>query len=229
MAMARPRFLPQVEELESLCVPAVFGVNSLDDTQDANLGDGFAADVMGNTTLRAAIEEGNALAGADSIIFNLLAGPQTVTLGKALPIITAAGGAISIDGTTQPGYDPAHIPLVMISCAGADIGIHIQAGGSTIKGLGIVGYGTAGIFLDGGKDNHVYNNLIGIDRDGKVNGESDGIDILDSMNNEIGSVTFADFNVISGAEGTGISIRGTSSGNAVHNNLIGTNLIGSAR
>lgn len=46
---------------------SVFVVNSLADSHDANPGDGIAADDNGFTTLRAALEEANALVGADTI------------------------------------------------------------------------------------------------------------------------------------------------------------------
>ena len=44
-----------------------FTVNSTADNVDINPGDGIAADLLGNTTLRAAIMEANALAGAQTI------------------------------------------------------------------------------------------------------------------------------------------------------------------
>ena len=46
-------------------VLATFNVNTTNDTADANPGDGLARDASGNTSLRAAIMEANALGGAD--------------------------------------------------------------------------------------------------------------------------------------------------------------------
>ncbi|MCI0379173.1 MAG: Ig-like domain-containing protein [Gemmataceae bacterium] len=64
----RPRrFRPVLECLEDRTVPAIFLVNTVLDTIDVNLGDGLARDVNGNTSLRAAVMEANALAGADTI------------------------------------------------------------------------------------------------------------------------------------------------------------------
>ncbi len=54
----------------SLLPAANFTVNDLGDTPDANPGDGVAQDAGGNTTLRAAIEEAEALAGPDTIQFD---------------------------------------------------------------------------------------------------------------------------------------------------------------
>jgi len=56
-----------------------FSVNTTADTMDANPGDGIAADTDGNTSLRAAVMEANALAGDDTIY--LPAGTYTRTMG----------------------------------------------------------------------------------------------------------------------------------------------------
>lgn len=56
------------ERLEDRTLLAAFTVTSVADSIDSNLGNGFAADSNGETTLRAAIQESNALAGADVII-----------------------------------------------------------------------------------------------------------------------------------------------------------------
>jgi CSLREA domain-containing protein len=56
---------------------ATFTVNTTADTDDAAKGDGICADSSGNCSLRAAISEANALAGADTI--TLPAGTYTLT------------------------------------------------------------------------------------------------------------------------------------------------------
>jgi VCBS repeat-containing protein len=56
-----------LEYLEDRTAPATFIVNSTQDTVDVNPGDGLALDSTGKTSLRAAIMEANALAGADTI------------------------------------------------------------------------------------------------------------------------------------------------------------------
>src|SRR5690349_7562092 len=60
---------------------ASFTVNSTADTVDANPGNGVCADASNNCTLRAAIMEANALAGADTI--NLPAGTYLLTRANA--------------------------------------------------------------------------------------------------------------------------------------------------
>ncbi len=68
---------------------ATFTVNSTADGADASPGNGVCATAAGVCTLRAAVQEANALAGADTINFSLPTG-STITL------TSAAGGAISI-------------------------------------------------------------------------------------------------------------------------------------
>ncbi len=74
-------------------------VNTTNDTHDASVGDGICADADGSCSLRAAIEEANALAGSDSI--SLPAGTYTLSLGSELSItsdltINGAGAEASI-------------------------------------------------------------------------------------------------------------------------------------
>jgi CSLREA domain-containing protein len=60
---------------------ATFTVNDTGDTHDANPGDGVCADSNDKCTLRSAIEEANALPGADAITFSV-AGTITLTSGE---------------------------------------------------------------------------------------------------------------------------------------------------
>jgi hypothetical protein len=68
-----------LERLEDRTTPADFVVDTLADTSDANFGDGQAKDAQNKTSLRACIDEGNALAaaGKDSDI--------RITFSKDLP------------------------------------------------------------------------------------------------------------------------------------------------
>lgn len=68
---------------------ATFVVNTTADTQDAAAGDTFCADAGGACSLRAAITEANALAGAD--IITLPAGTYTETLAVASDNVNAGG------------------------------------------------------------------------------------------------------------------------------------------
>ena len=68
---------------------ATFVVNSTADVVDAAPGNGACATAGCVCTVRAAIQEANALSGADTITFDpsVFSVPQTITLGSALPSI----------------------------------------------------------------------------------------------------------------------------------------------
>src|SRR5262245_5851025 len=88
-----PTFVPGLEALEQRDVPAVSTVNTLGDAPDFNLADGRADSnpkLPGNqTTLRAALQQANALKGLDVINFNLGGGgAQTISPRSPLPAIT---------------------------------------------------------------------------------------------------------------------------------------------
>jgi hypothetical protein len=65
---------------------AIFIVNSTGDGGDATVGDGFAGPLLRSSTLRAAIQEANFAAGADTINFNIapIGGVKTITPATAL-------------------------------------------------------------------------------------------------------------------------------------------------
>lgn len=80
----------------------VFTVNSVGDGADSNTADGVCNDGAGNCTLRAALEQANAVPGTDTINFQIGTGVQTIVLNAVLPDVS---DPINIDGTTQPGSD----------------------------------------------------------------------------------------------------------------------------
>ena len=100
----------RVERLEDRCLLASFSVDTTADTVDENPGDGLAADANGNTSLRAAIMEANALGGADSIFIpagtyaiNISGSGENAAATGDLDIteavtITGAGSDTIIDG-----------------------------------------------------------------------------------------------------------------------------------
>lgn len=107
---SRPAFLAVACMGLAVCEPlaaAIFTVNSVLDSADAAPGDGSCDDGSGNCTYRAALEEANALAGADGIQFSIPAGECdsqtfvcTITPAAALPDIV---DTVTIDGASQPG------------------------------------------------------------------------------------------------------------------------------
>ncbi len=203
---------------------AVFTVDSAGDDVDASKGDGICATVTGACTLRAAIEEANALAGSDEIHFDLPGPPYRIQPSSTyLPIVT---DPVVIDGTTQPGY--AGTPVVEIDgslLSGAFSGLQLVTSGSTIRGLAVTGFGGNGIFLRSGGGSLVEGNFIGVDVTGAAAvGNGGGGVVVSSPGNTIGGAAPGAGNVISGNQGDGIHI--ISAGNVVEGNFIGTDVGG---
>jgi CSLREA domain-containing protein len=96
----RPRRILALEPLEQRCTPANFVVNTTADTVDNNPGDGLALDSNGQTSLRAAIQEANALPGEDTISFNLGGGPTRMT-PNAIPGGATIGLLLPLDSITS--------------------------------------------------------------------------------------------------------------------------------
>jgi hypothetical protein len=212
----------------------IFTVNSTGDEGDAYGGDDLCdtandptADPptppSGICTLRAAIGQANASAGADTIAFNIGAGgAQTIVW----PSYRYVDDAVTIDGTTQPGFSGT--PLIELKAPEVSNGhgLSIRAGSSTVRGLVVNSYYYSGIMLQNNGGNIVEGNFVGTD----VNGTAGlgnrwyGVHIDDNDNNTVGGTTPAARNVISGNDWEGIRIRGT--GNSVLGNYIGTDANG---
>jgi hypothetical protein len=208
-----------------------FVVNGGDNFGDMNPGDGFCEDNdMGNfCTLRAAIEESNALGGNTLITFDdfwCVGGPYTLTpSGIAYPSLAAN---ITIDATTPSGY--AGTPCVQIDGTNTTMhGFTLSGGNSTIKGLAINRFTGSGIFLSG-NGNIVAKNRIGTNAAG-TSGLANGYGVLvQGDNNMVGGP--GNENLLSG-NGYGVFIDGTlpgltPTGNTVASNSIGLNAAGTA-
>ena len=214
-------------------------VNSTGDASDASPGDGVC--FTGGTnfdgdpecTLRAAIEEANALAGADKVDFNIpitepgyTASPLAFTLNPASQY-QAITGPVTLDATSQPGYigDPI-IQLDGTLAIGATAGLVIEGSDSTIAGFIVHSFLDEGLEIDGipgtGDNNTIQNNWVGVDASGVVQGTTDnGILITDdATGNLIGGTGPNDGNVIAGSGNRGINIRLGSIGNTVIGNSI---------
>ncbi|MEG4348662.1 SdrD B-like domain-containing protein [Microcoleus sp. LAD1_D3] len=186
----------------------------------------------GPGSLRDAITQANALAGADIINFNIPApGVQTIAPLTSLPIITEA---VTIDGTSQPGF--AGTPLIQLdgtNAGGTTNGILITGSGSTIRGLAINRFQGSGIFILGNTatGNSVLGNYIGTDPNGTAdlgNGAS-GVVVDNAAGNTIGGTAAGDRNIISGNNAFGVLINAAgATGNRVLGNIIGTNAAGTA-
>ena len=172
-------------------------------------------------SLRQAILNANQNPGSDLINFNIASsGLQTISLLSALPATT---DAVTIDATTEPGY--VGRPLVQLNGANAGLtadGLDVLGGGSTIKGLDIIRFGGAGLFISNLGGNAIQGNWIGIDMNGSAAGNSEGV-IVQSDSNLIGGA--GGKNVISGNSTDGVRVGGPSgsfTGNVVSSNFIGS-------
>jgi len=186
----------------------------------------------GPGSLRDAITQANAVAGADIINFAIAgAGVQTIAPLTSLPIITEA---VTIDGTSQPGF--AGTPPIQLdgTNAGATTnGILITGSGSTIRGLAINRFRGSGIFILGNTatGNAVLGNYIGTDVNGTAdlgNGGS-GVVVDNAAGNTIGGSAAGDRNIISGNSLFGVWLNAAgAANNIVRGNYIGTNAAGTA-
>jgi hypothetical protein len=221
--------------------PLSFDVNATGNVSDTFI-DGIC-DTNGapgqQCTLRGAIQEANANAGADTITFSL-ATPFRVTLNATgLPPITSP---VTIDGTTLPGFSPSGGTIVRVdgvsNTTGLSYGFDVQPGGagSTIKGLEIDRFSGAGIRL-ASSNNTVAGNYIGTTAGSLANCATGvscstdiGVSIEDGSNNTVGGTTAADRNVLSNNGSYGVqvtTITGSASGNVITGNYVGTKVNGS--
>ena len=149
-----------------------------------------------------------------------------------MPAIT---DAVTIDGTTQPGF--AGTPVVELSGASAGLSagqpvngltLSVSAAGSTVRGLAINDFSGPGIMVQG-DGNTIQGDFIGTDVTGTTAlGNQSGIQIA-SSGNTIGGTAAGARNVISGNHGDALDITGVgTTGNLVQGNLIGTNAAGTA-
>ncbi|HEX7174437.1 MAG TPA: C25 family cysteine peptidase [Pyrinomonadaceae bacterium] len=228
---------------------STFIVNSTGDAPDSNLGDGLCSTgaLVGvppviECTLRAAIQQANADAIADTIAFDILvpaAGVRTISPASPLPAVTQP---VTIDGYTQPGTLPNSLAasdnaVLLIELngtsagAGAD-GLQIATTSTTLRGLIINRFGGDGVELSGAAgQNTVAGNFIGADSAGTADlgNAGSGVRVSAGSTNTVGGSAPADRNVISGNDGDGVTIAGAgASGNSVLGNFIGADKGGTA-
>ncbi len=183
-------------------------------------------DDSGAGSLRQAIIDANALAGADTIDFAIVgSGVQTINLLSALPTITET---VTIDATTQAGY-ASGAPTVVLEGGGAGAnanGITLQASNSTVRGLQIQGFvngssGTtgAGIMIDGstgGGDNNTISDNVLTHNNESATGAVGAIVITGAADNNLITA-----NRLIDNNSDGIRFADASStGNQITNNLI---------
>ena len=113
-----------------------FFVNTTSDTPDVNPGDGNALDGLGNTSLRAAIMEANALAGENDIIL----GSQTYTLthtarDTTAPTVTGILGVPTTVTTSTVGVVTINFSEAVGGFDLADLNLTLDGAGVSLAGL----------------------------------------------------------------------------------------------
>ncbi len=174
----------------------------------------------GAGSLRQAILDANAAAGADTIVFNI-GGPGPYVITPLPPGLPAMLGPTTVDGTTQPGYTGTPI-IELANFSGS--GLKLQGGSSTVRGILVRGM-NAGIAVES-SNNHVEGCYVGTDLTGTVaapNGT--GIIVQATANgNTIGGSAAGQSNLVSGNT-TGLALVNNAD-NIVQGNLIGTTVDG---
>ncbi|HEY9171011.1 MAG TPA: Calx-beta domain-containing protein, partial [Verrucomicrobiae bacterium] len=195
-------------------MPAAAAVFSVVTTNDSGPG-----------SLRQAILDANAAAGADMIVFAVTNAARTILPASALPAVT---DPVTIDGATQPGF--AGVPLVELagtSASTATDGLQIQTSNSVIRALVINRFKGDGIEISGGSSNVIVGCFIGLSAAGTADQGNTlcGIRVTNSTGNVIGGTAPADRNYISGNDQQGLSFDGIgATANQVLGNVIGLDL-----
>jgi hypothetical protein len=214
-------------------------VDSTSDLPDATKGDGICATADGSCSLRAAIDEANRRKGDDLITFAIPGGaPQTITLTSSLGQINSTGGAVEIDGYSEPGAHANTDPIVSNALPGIVINggwkgattksysLMLSSPNNIVQGLAFTNAGRA-IYLYGpsAQNNYIVGNFIGMNANGVFqsnNGGYAGIDIDGASHNVIGTPSAANRNVIAGFFYGIDHVSPGTTYNVEQNNLIGT-------
>ena len=219
----------------------VIVVDTYSDVADGSLGSisllGANRGADGRISLREAISAANNTAnvgGVDKIVFDFDGKSGVITPLTSLPSITQA---LTIDGSSEPGFAAnGYRPVVVIDGNGlASDGLVLSANadGSTLRGLLIRNFDSAGILIQTDSDgNTVAGNYIGgLNTDGTAAaaglGNSQSGIVIRGAANTIGGTSAADRNVISGNGTSGVFIESAGSiSNRVWGNYIGLNATG---
>ena len=195
---ARPALLGSF--VVDIFADGVYLVDTTDDAPDANPGDGVAEDVLGRTTLRAAVQEAN-LSGLDSLIV-LESGTYTLSVPGADEDAAATGdldvgGRITVagSGVDQTFIDAAELDRVL------DV---LPGGFLVLKGLTISGGAVAD---DGGGIRNAGQTTLTESRVSENSAQGRGGGIFSSGTLDIATTTIAD-NAAAG-DGGGICNSGT--------------------
>ncbi|MFA6027370.1 MAG: Ig-like domain-containing protein [Patescibacteria group bacterium] len=202
-----------------------FTVDDTGEASDDSAGNAVCHTAGGVCTLRAAVEEANALAGDDTITFSITGTIDTTS------VITITSTNNTIDAGTSHN--------IVLSCnAKGHHGLYINnKSGNTIKGLVFQDCDRAiYIYNTSATGNKIYNNYIGTDTTGaSAVANNEGVYISGAATgnyigtNGDGNNDSTEGNVISGNTNRGVYIYNTSTnGNYVSGNYIGVTAAGTA-
>jgi uncharacterized repeat protein (TIGR01451 family)/CSLREA domain-containing protein len=236
--------------LAASATAATFTVTSTGDAPDANTADGVCQTSGGACTLRAAIEQANASAGADVIGFQFCppgaVGSCAATIQPTTPLPDLAGN-LTIDGFTEPasqpnsleiGLDVVHSVFINFESLPApsspdQAGLRITGDGVTLRGLVLYDadnldpQARTGVLIRADR-NSISGCFIGTADGFQGAGFREGIRVEGSFN-DIGLGTLAGRNLITGNAAHVVIERGSGnrpSDNIVVNNYIGTDTSG---
>ncbi|MFN8633963.1 MAG: Calx-beta domain-containing protein [Chloroflexota bacterium] len=181
-------------------------------------------------SLREAILLANALAGPNTIQFNIPGGGvKLITLGSALPDIT---GSVTIDGLTQNGGFACPVPsgslLIRLDGSGTVAnGLSLIAGsnGSTVRGLSVTRFASAGISIVSSSSHSIECNYLGLAANGSTAGGNTGQGVFlasTSSTVTVGGASTSNANVIAYNGAAGVAVQGSSHvvrGNRIRNNV----------
>jgi hypothetical protein len=198
---------------------ATFTVTENTDASDAAPGNGVCATAGAVCTLRAAIEEANALGGTDTINFS--AGNKVINPTATYTIssqMTIDGSTVGVPNTADiDGNDGAYNAFTLDG----------NSDGTAIKGLYIHDFGVAGILIQQNADSITIGGSAATDKNyiGLAVGETADGNTGGGISSAGTNVTIQG-NVISGNTGNGISIRNGSKDVTIKGNRIGTDSSG---
>jgi CSLREA domain-containing protein len=174
------------------------------DLGDANPGDGVCETMTGNgvCTLRAAIDETNALSGVDRIHFDI-GGGGAATISPSLPYTVT--DPVIIDGTTQPDAGPIDGRIILDGSYTVDDAIRIFGGNSIVRQIEIIRYTDDGIELLENGCNLIRRCRIGTDplNSAAIGMGGNGVRIYNTISNTL------DNNIIAANDGWGVVITGS--------------------
>jgi hypothetical protein len=237
---------------------ATFHVDSGTDTHDVTPGDGVAADHLNpdssHCTLRAALEESNALVGADTILIPASVGTIRLTLGSLIvrdngTLIAGEDGRPRLDAVANPinqatfiiESDSNAVWSLSIRRSRGDalvlFGAFNQIGNDGGKGLiltanGLDNSSSYAIRISGisALGNVIAGNYIGLSSNGITpDGNVNGISLEHgAQSNWIGGLTTGARNIISGNAGYGLVITEGATRNRIAGNFIGPDSTGNS-